>query len=75
MQEFDPRRPTFRLTPALAIGLAGVAALAVGWKLSAGQAAIPAPKPSLDPAAISALQHAAFIQSEAQPGFARPQSV
>ena len=28
MQEFDPRRPTFRLTPRLAIGLAGIAALA-----------------------------------------------
>ena len=35
MQEFDPRRPTFRVTPRLAIGLAGLAALAVGWKLAA----------------------------------------
>jgi murein DD-endopeptidase MepM/ murein hydrolase activator NlpD len=74
MQEFDPRRPTFRLTPRLAIGLAGVAALAVGWKLSADDAVAP-PKAPLDPAAITALQHAAFTQSEAQPGFTRPQSV
>ena len=74
MQEFDPRRPTFRLTPRLAIGAAGVAALALGWKLTADQAAVPAKAP-LDPAAITALQHAAFTQSEAQPGFGRPQSV
>lgn len=74
MQEFDPRRPTFRLTPRLAIGLAGVAALAFGWKLSSDEAAAP-PKAPLDPAAITALQHAAFTQSEAQPGFARPESV
>ncbi|CAN7244051.1 M23 family metallopeptidase [Phenylobacterium sp. LjRoot164] len=74
MQEFDPRRPTFRLTPRLAIGVAGVAALALGWKLTADQAAAP-PKAPLDPAAITALQHAAFTQSEAQPGFGRPQSV
>lgn len=74
MQEFDPRRPTFRLTPRLAIGVAGIAALALGWKLSADEARVPV-KPPLDPAAIAALQHAAFTQSEAQPGFARPESV
>ena len=74
MQEFDPRRPTFRLTPRLAIGLAGVAALALGWKLTTDQAAGPAKAP-LDPIAIAALQHAAFTQSEAQPGFTRPESV
>ncbi len=74
MQEFDPRRPTFRLTPALAVGLAGVAALAIGWKLNADPTAVAAKAP-LDPAAIAALQHAAFTQSEAQPGFTRPESV
>lgn len=74
MQEFDPRRPTFRLTPALAVGLAGVAALAISWKLNTDQTVAPA-KASLDPAAIAALQHAAFTQSEAQPGFTRPESV
>jgi len=74
MQEFDPRRPTFRLTPRLAIGLAGVAALAIGWKLNTDQTAVPAKAP-LDPVAITALQHAAFTQSEAQPGFTRPESV
>lgn len=74
MQEFDPRRPTFRLTPRLAIGLAGVAALALGWKLTTDQGAGPAKAP-LDPIAIAALQHAAFTQSEAQPGFTRPESV
>ena len=74
MQEFDPRRPTFRLTPGLAITLAGVAALVVGWQLNTDQAAVPAKAP-LDPVAITALQHAAFTQSEAQPGFTRPENV
>lgn len=74
MQEFDPRRPTFRLTPRLAIGLAGIAALAVGWKLAADNPPVQAKAP-MDSATITALQHAAFTQSEAQPGFARPQSV
>ncbi|WP_312162318.1 M23 family metallopeptidase [Phenylobacterium sp.] len=74
MQEFDPRRPTFRLTPRLAIAAAGVAALGLGWKLTADEVAAPT-KPPLDSAAITALQHAAFTQSEAQPGFGRPTSV
>lgn len=74
MQEFDPRRPTFRLTPRLAIGLAGVAALAVGWKLAADNPPTAA-RPPLDTAAITALQHAAFTQAEAQPGFARAESI
>lgn len=74
MQEFDPRRPTFRLVPRLAIGVAGVAALALGWKLTADQGAVQTKAP-LDPSAIAALQHAAFTQSEAQPGFTRPESV
>jgi murein DD-endopeptidase MepM/ murein hydrolase activator NlpD len=35
----------------------------------------PEAPPPLDPAAVAALQHAAFTQAEAQPGFARPQNV
>jgi murein DD-endopeptidase MepM/ murein hydrolase activator NlpD len=35
----------------------------------------PATPPPLDPAAVSALQNAAFTQAEAQPGFARPETV
>jgi murein DD-endopeptidase MepM/ murein hydrolase activator NlpD len=74
MQEFDPRRPTVRIAPRLLIGAASVAAIVLGLRLVAGEAPVPA-APPLDPAAIAALQHAAFTQSEAQPGFARPESV
>ncbi len=74
MQEFDPRRPTFRITPRLMMGLAAAAVLALGWKLTAAEATAPTPA-ALDPAAMSALQHAAFTGAEAQPGFARPQNV
>ena len=74
MQEFDPRRSKFRMAPRVLIGLGGVAALALGWKLAATDATSPQPKP-LDPAALAALQHTAFTQSEAQPGFTRPESV
>lgn len=74
MQEFDPRRPTLRLTPGLLLGVASVAALAIGWKVTTGDPAAPI-KPPLDPAAIAALQHTAFAQAEAQPGFARPENV
>lgn len=74
MQEFDPRRPTLRLAPRLLMGVIGFSALALGWRLTAAEATAPIPAP-LDPAAIAALQHAAFTQAEAQPGFARPESV
>ena len=74
MQEFDPRRPTLRLAPGLLVGAAAVAALAVGWQANTGVSPAPV-KPPLDPAAIAALQHTAFTRAEAQPGFARPESV
>ena len=74
MQEFDPRRPTLRYAPRLMVGVGGICALALGWKLTAAEATAPVPPP-LNAAAISALQHEAFAQSEALPGFARPESV
>ncbi len=77
MQSFDPRRPAFRITPRLFVAVAGLAALAAGWRLTAtegqrhgGQA----PKP-LDAAAFAALQNKAFTQAEAQPGFTRPENI
>lgn len=75
MQEFDPRRPTLRLAPRLLLGMASLAAIGVGWKLTTHEPMLVAAKPPMDPAQIAALQHAAFTQAEAQPGFARPESV
>jgi murein DD-endopeptidase MepM/ murein hydrolase activator NlpD len=74
MQEFDPRRPTPRIAPRVIVAAAGLAALALGWKLTAAET----PKlhdKTLDPAAVASLQHAAFASAEAQPGFARPESI
>jgi hypothetical protein len=77
MQEFDPRRPTLRLAPRLFTAVAGLAALALGWKLTAGDApsTVVAAHAPLDAAAMVALQHVAFAQAEAQPGFDRPETV
>ncbi|MBU4435469.1 MAG: peptidoglycan DD-metalloendopeptidase family protein [bacterium] len=74
MQEFDPRRPTLRLAPRLFTAIAGLAALGLGWKLTAADVEAPV-KAALDPAALMALQHVAFASAEAQPGFDRPQSI
>ena len=74
MQEFDPRRPTLRYAPRLFVGLGGICALALGWKLTAAEATAPTPPP-MDAAAIAALQHEAFALAEAQPGFSRPENV
>jgi murein DD-endopeptidase MepM/ murein hydrolase activator NlpD len=75
MQEFDPRRPQFRLTPGLIVVTAACAALALGLKLTAPDTPKTPEKKPLDAAAASALQHVAFARAEAQPGFARPESV
>lgn len=74
MQEFDPRRPTLRLAPRLFTAVAGLAALGLGWKLTAADVPTPV-QAALDPAALVALQHIAFASAEAQPGFDRPQSI
>jgi len=75
MQEFDPRRPTQRLAPRLFTAVAGLAALGLGWKLTAPDTPVPVVRAPLDAVAMAALQHAAFAGAEAQPGFDRPQSI
>jgi murein DD-endopeptidase MepM/ murein hydrolase activator NlpD len=77
VQQFDPRRPAFRLTPRLLVGAAGLAFLALGWRLVGLEHARPAPDAQrpLDRAALVALQTEAFAQSTAQPGFAAPVNI
>lgn len=74
MQEFDPRRPSFRIAPGAAVGVSVLAALFFAWKLTGGGAAAHVPPP-MDTAKIAALQHAAFTHAEAQPGFDRPERI
>ena len=75
MQEFDPRRPTLRLAPKVFTAIAGLAALGLGWKLTAPDTPVQVVRAPLDATALAALQHAAFASAEAQPGFDRPQSI
>jgi murein DD-endopeptidase MepM/ murein hydrolase activator NlpD len=72
---FDPRRPSFRITPHLLVGVGGLTALAFGWRLTFPPASAHGAPPPLDPAAIEALQTEAFAQSSAQPGFAQPVNI
>lgn len=74
MQEFDPRRPTARYAPRLLVAAAFFGVLAVGWRITAGEEPTVAAKP-LDPATFAALQHLAFAQAEALPGFNRGESI
>jgi len=75
MQEFDPRRSATRWAPRVFTAVAGLAALAVGWKLTADDMKPAAVRAPLDPATLVALQHVAFARAEAQPGFERPENV
>ncbi len=74
MQEFDPRRPAARLLPKLLVGSAAVVAITLAMKLVPLEAGAPA-QPALNTAEMTALQHKAFAQAEAQPGLTRAQSV
>lgn len=76
MQEFDPRRSATRWAPRVFTAVAGMAALGLGWKLTAQDAKTPSTeRAALDPAALVALQHVAFASAEAQPGFERPENI
>ena len=74
MQPFDLKAAARRFGPGMAAGAVGVLALSLGWSLAAHLFAPHAPAP-LDPAAIAALQHAAFTKAETRTGYAPPQSV
>jgi len=73
MIEFDPRRTPVRLTPRLVVGVAGLAALALAWQLSASESRNAAAVQQAT-AQLSELQHEAFTQAEAQPGYSRPEA-
>jgi murein DD-endopeptidase MepM/ murein hydrolase activator NlpD len=75
MQEFDPRRSATRWAPRVFTAVAGLAALGLGWKLTADDTQPTTVRAPLDPAALVALQHVAFASAEAQPGFERPENI
>ncbi|MDB5459060.1 MAG: peptidase family [Caulobacteraceae bacterium] len=80
MQEFDPRRTAaVRLAPPALVALATFSAVLIGWQMiqrqetrGAGSAAV---SPTLDTAALTALQRQAFAQAALRPGMAPPISV
>ncbi|WP_296597602.1 M23 family metallopeptidase [Phenylobacterium sp.] len=73
MQIFQARRLPVRLVPLLTGAAVAICAVAGGWQVAAQLAR--KPEVALAPEAAAALQHAAFTQSEARPGYARPRSV
>ncbi len=73
MQILGMERPRARLAAILAAGTVLVGGGMIGWQAAArldGENAA-----QLGPAAAAALQHAAFTQAEAQPGYTRPRNV
>jgi murein DD-endopeptidase MepM/ murein hydrolase activator NlpD len=74
MQNLEPQRLSFRIDPKVAAGAAALFGLFIAWKAT-DVGSKPADPPPLSSAAVLALQHAAFTQAEAQPGFARAENV
>jgi murein DD-endopeptidase MepM/ murein hydrolase activator NlpD len=75
LQEFDPRRPTPRLAPRLIAGVAGVAALSLGWHFTTSDAHGRGGAASLSPIAEAALQHRAFAEAGSQPGLSPARNI
>lgn len=73
MQILGMGRPRARLAAILAAGTVLVVGGLIGWQAAARLDGADAER--LAPAAAAALQHAAFTQAEAQPGYARPRNV
>jgi murein DD-endopeptidase MepM/ murein hydrolase activator NlpD len=73
MQEFEPQKPTRKVARRALIAAGAMLAVGVVWKFAVADRT-PPPTP-LDPAAVAALQHAAFTQAEVQPGFVHAENV
>lgn len=75
-QEFDPRRPAFRMAPRLMVGVAGGVALLLGWRLTGAEAHLPSQGfLAQDAARLTALQTQAFAETAAQPGLGPAESL
>jgi len=75
MPHLDLLRRLVRPRPPVLAGLVATLAVAVGAGVAVTAYRAPKPPAPLDPAALAALQHAAFTQAEAEPGFGRPETV
>lgn len=74
MAEFDPRKFSIRRLPMAGLAVAGAAAFGVvGWQAAAR--IDHARQPALTSEAAAALQHAAFTETEGQPGYGRPRNI
>jgi murein DD-endopeptidase MepM/ murein hydrolase activator NlpD len=73
MQIFNPGKFPIRLASGLTAGAVALCAGLVGWQVAARMHQANALV--LAPEAAAALQHTAFTQAEAQPGYARPRNV
>ncbi|MGH6909720.1 MAG: M23 family peptidase, partial [Phenylobacterium sp.] len=73
MQQTEPQKPTQRVARRAMMAAGAMLAVAVVWKFAVVDRT--PPPPPLDPAAVAALQHAAFTQAEVQPGFVHAENV
>ena len=75
MQEFDPRRPAaIRLGPPVLAAVSGLTAAVLGWQTLHHDSVRPA-APTIDTAAVAALQKQAFAQAQLRPGMGAPISM
>ena len=72
MAEFDPRRPPSRTPTRLFMAVVAIGVAGWGFEVF-GTKALARLAPPLDPAQLSALEHKAFTEAEAAPGFGRPE--
>jgi murein DD-endopeptidase MepM/ murein hydrolase activator NlpD len=75
MRLTDLRPLLVRHARPIAAGVTAVTALAFGATLAVHYSPPPKARAALDPAAVAALQHTAFTQTEARAGFATPTSI
>ncbi|MCC7266750.1 MAG: M23 family metallopeptidase [Caulobacteraceae bacterium] len=75
MQEFDPRRSAPRFLPHVLMAAIGFSGAAYALDYSQRPDVLSPTGKALTAAEIAALQHQAFAQAEAQPGYDRPESI
>ncbi|HYD45923.1 MAG TPA: M23 family metallopeptidase [Phenylobacterium sp.] len=75
MQEFDPRRSAPRFLPHVMMAVIGFSGAAYALDYSQRPQVLSPTGKALTPVEIAALQHQAFAQAEAQPGYDRPENI
>jgi murein DD-endopeptidase MepM/ murein hydrolase activator NlpD len=73
MPELEQQKASLPVSRSVLMAAGAMLAVAVVWKFAVADRT--PPPPPLDPATAAALQHAAFTQAEAQPGFTHAENI